>query len=293
MEDGETEQHLPSTRAGAGLLPRLEKLWEFIRLRLQRHLSKQSGVGPHCLNLLLGSRGEPRLNATCSHAHPTPRVPATLDGEQTRSGGGAFSVLREGIGLHRPLPLMCSFLERTDVGSLTATSPAMRDTWLVSGDSRAHTLDFMPPVPGTGAPSMKCCHAGCSKRGDTDTGRTKAGWSTCLSCPRSYCRPHLQAHLCTSEHLQPSLAKGGPFRCNDCLAARDACRHSGDGCASCAEITQFQVARAPASPANLHTHISTHTPAAEGHPAMCPACRGYPIEGGIQRFVGESNDLVR
>ena len=43
-ETGEVEQHLPGTDAGAGLLARLERMWNFIRLRLHHHFTMQSGA---------------------------------------------------------------------------------------------------------------------------------------------------------------------------------------------------------------------------------------------------------
>ena len=46
---------------------RLDNLWTFLRLRLARHVSADDGVGSHCLQLLLGSRADERLDQPCTH----------------------------------------------------------------------------------------------------------------------------------------------------------------------------------------------------------------------------------
>jgi hypothetical protein len=43
VSGGDRQRHLPGTRDGSDLLERLDKLWVFIRLRLQHHFAKQSG----------------------------------------------------------------------------------------------------------------------------------------------------------------------------------------------------------------------------------------------------------
>lgn len=56
---------------GADLKNRLLKLWDFLRVNLGSHMSKQSHVASHCLTWLLSSRSDSRLSSSCTHRCPT------------------------------------------------------------------------------------------------------------------------------------------------------------------------------------------------------------------------------
>ena len=56
---------------GANMKNRLLKLWDFLRVRLASHMSKQSHVASHCLSWLLSSRSDSRLSSACTHDCPT------------------------------------------------------------------------------------------------------------------------------------------------------------------------------------------------------------------------------
>jgi len=53
---------------GSDLKSRLLKLWDFLRVRLGSHMSRQSPVASHCLHWLLSSRSDSRLASACTHA---------------------------------------------------------------------------------------------------------------------------------------------------------------------------------------------------------------------------------
>ena len=55
---------------GADFKNRLLKLWDFLRVRLGSHMSKQSHVASHCLCWLLSSRSNSRLRSVCTHHCP-------------------------------------------------------------------------------------------------------------------------------------------------------------------------------------------------------------------------------
>ena len=85
----------PGSNTGANMVKRLEDLWNFLRLRLPRHLTTQDSVrtlhtftppththvhlqradhlctlrqiGAHCMQCRLGSIGNDRLNTACTH----------------------------------------------------------------------------------------------------------------------------------------------------------------------------------------------------------------------------------
>ena len=52
---------------GSDLKKRLLKLWDFLRVRLGSHMTKQSPVATHCLTWLLSSRSDSRLASICTH----------------------------------------------------------------------------------------------------------------------------------------------------------------------------------------------------------------------------------
>jgi len=62
-EDGNQQRHVPGTH----LLPRLKRLWDFIRLEKHLHVDISSEIGSHCCQLNLGSLADDRLNNPCRH----------------------------------------------------------------------------------------------------------------------------------------------------------------------------------------------------------------------------------
>ena len=55
---------------GSDMKRRLLNMWDFLRVRLGAHMSRQSPVATHCLTWLLSSRSDSRLASTCTHDCP-------------------------------------------------------------------------------------------------------------------------------------------------------------------------------------------------------------------------------
>ena len=69
-KDAKGVHSAPSSPKGADLKKRLHKIWDFLRVRLSSHMSKQSKVASHCLTWLLSSRSDQRLASCCTHDAP-------------------------------------------------------------------------------------------------------------------------------------------------------------------------------------------------------------------------------
>jgi hypothetical protein len=84
--------------------------------------------------------------------------------------------------------------------------------------------------PKETAKSTTCSEPGCTKRPS----------SHCRHCRVSFCRKHLEANLCRSEHLPPAKILGDDFVCPTCQPRVDAHKHTRDGCATCDEVQFFK-----------------------------------------------------
>ena len=77
--DGKQTRHLP----GNHLLPRLKRVWEYVRLQAHMHVEPSSNIGAHCLQLKLGSLADERFNNRCNHGRLRAAPPDDPECSQT------------------------------------------------------------------------------------------------------------------------------------------------------------------------------------------------------------------
>ena len=114
---------------------------------------------------------------------------------------------------------------------------------------RGDNVDVAEP-PEDPTVDTNCGATGCTRSGAAagSTTRVNTGWRSCKFCPASFCGKHLAAHLTTNEALGPEHRMtldeaGGPrqFVCRACSSKVEEIQHTPTGCATCEEVTNFQI----------------------------------------------------
>ena len=216
IKDGEQVQSSPGS---AGLSYRLKRLWDFIRLQLHLHFDEQSGIAAHCTRLHLGSLGEPRFNQPCTHKHTNPTQHKPPQEVRTEQAPPCFrhKTIRQRMG---------QLLGRNGRIMLSSTCTQYRQ---ICSQEWPETIWYGSTPPSRcDIQTNVCCESGCSTRASCH----------CMHCATSYCRPHCEKKVCSSEKMPKAF--GQQFVCPECAPAVDACQHNEKGCATCDEIHYFK-----------------------------------------------------
>ena len=152
------------------------------------HFKKQDGVAAHCLRLQLGSLADPRLNQRCTHKHPKPKLSPA---QEVRDEQQNLSLVRAQSWL-KVQECLGSLLGCSERVALSSTCTKSRSQW--QGHNWPETKvniygDSHPPIEPKFSPT--CCDTECKGRSTAD----------CQHCVISFCRQHLEEHLCNSECL--------------------------------------------------------------------------------------------